>query len=281
MHECVRNRLRTNPRCSKSEIPIAVQIIFFRPHFLALTLPYRIRQPYYSSEIMLFLQSDVTPAAADTAQAAAKVVNESVFEMLTKGGWVMIPIAFLLILAVFIFIERYLAIKKLGKIDNSFLMGVMQNVTSGNISAVKTLCASNPNMLIAHIIDKGVLRLGSSIQEIESGMESTARASISILEKNLSILAAVATLAPMFGFLGTVMGMIRIFGDVSAADNLSIGVISGGIYEKMITSAAGLVVGVFAHILYVSINSMIERTIIRLENASTQFVDLLYKPSAA
>jgi biopolymer transport protein ExbB len=228
---------------------------------------------------MLFLQTNVP--AADTTQAAAKVVNESVFEMLMKGGWVMIPIAILLMLAIFIFIERYLAIKKLGKIDNGFLMGVMQNVTSGNISAVKTLCASNPNMLIAHIIDKGVLRLGSSIQEIESGMESTARASISILEKNLSILAAVATLAPMFGFLGTVMGMIRIFGDVSAADNLSIGVISGGIYEKMITSAAGLVVGVFAHILYVSINSMIERTIIRLENASTQFVDLLYKPSAA
>jgi len=135
-------------------------------------------------------------------------------------------------------------------------------------------------MLLAVIIDKGSLRLGSSIQEIESGMESTARASIALLEKNLSLLAAVATLAPMFGFLGTVMGMIRIFGDVSAADNLSIGVISGGIYEKMITSAAGLVVGVLGHILYVLINSMIERTIIKLEHAAGQFVDLLYKPSA-
>ena len=228
---------------------------------------------------MLFLQTNIS--ASDTTAATAKVVNESAFELLTRGGWVMVPIAILLMIAVYVFIERYLAIKKLGKIDNGFLMGVMQNVTSGNIPAVKTLCASNPNMLIAHIIDKGVLRLGSSIQEIESGMESTARASISILEKNLSILGAVATLAPMFGFLGTVMGMIRIFGDVSAADNLSIGVISGGIYEKMITSAAGLVVGVFAHILYVSLNAMIERTIIRLENASTQFVDLLYKPSAA
>lgn len=219
-------------------------------------------------------------AVADSAAAVSKVANESLFELLFRGGWVMIPIGILLVMGVYIFIERYLTIKKLARIDNGFMMGILQNLSAGNIQGIRSLCASNQNMLLAIIIEKGALRLGSPIQEIESGMESTARASISLLEKNLSLLSAVATLAPMFGFLGTVMGMIRIFGDVSAADNLSIGVISGGIYEKMITSAAGLIVGVLGHIMYVTINSMIERSIIKLEHSAGNFIDLLYKPSA-
>jgi biopolymer transport protein ExbB len=221
------------------------------------------------------------PVVADSAAVVEEAArDENLLTLLTRGGWVMLPIGFLLLMAIYFFIERYLIIKRLGRVDAHFMMNVMQNVSSGNIQGAKALCNAQQSSLIAHILEKGILRLGSSIQEIESGMESTARASLSVLEKNVIILGAIAALAPMFGFLGTVMGMIRIFGDVAIADSLSIGTISGGIYEKMITSAAGLLVGVIAYVCHTVINMQIEKTMINLEHSASQFVDLLYRPQS-
>jgi biopolymer transport protein ExbB len=198
-------------------------------------------------------------------------------DVMEKGGWVMIPLAILLLSAFYVTIERYLAIQKIGHVDKNFQQHIMHMVSSGNISGAKQACATHPS-LYARIVEKGLLRLGSPIHEIESGIENAARGSISELEKNMSLLSAVAMMAPMFGFLGTVLGMIRIFSDIAVSDNLSIGIIAGGMYEKMITSGAGLFVGIVAHICYVVINNMIDRKIVELESASSEFVDLLYQP---
>jgi biopolymer transport protein ExbB len=120
--------------------------------------------------------------------------------------------------------------------------------------------------------------LGSPIRDIESSIENTARVEVYKMEKNVNLLAAIAALAPMFGFLGTVIGMIRAFYDISLADNISIGVISSGIYVKMITSAAGLIVGVVAYIFYTYLNTRIERVVNKMEVTAIEFMDILYKP---
>lgn len=225
----------------------------------------------------IFLQAG--HAAADSLASAAAPVetNVTVFDLIIKGGWVMVPIFLLLGAAIYLFIERYMVIKKAGDIDRGLIINVCQNIASGNLKSAAALCNANSN-LIARILEKGIMRLGSPIQEIEGGMSGAAKTAVAGLEKNMGVLAAIAGLAPMFGFLGTVFGMIQAFSAIAISDNLSIGSISEGIYTKMVTSAAGLIVGILAHGAYVLLNTMIDRTVLSLEVASTEFVDFLYNP---
>jgi biopolymer transport protein ExbB len=215
---------------------------------------------------------------AAEAAGPKEEVNISFLELLMKGGFVMYPIFLLLFLALFLFFERYAVISRVGKVERSLLQGVTQNLQAGNVQAAQAMLAGSPAM-VARIYEKGVNRLGSPISEIQSGMESQAKVAVATMEKNLSVLSAVAALAPMFGFLGTIFGMIKVFSDLSFADNLSIGVISEGIYVKMVTSAAGLIVGIIAHALYIWLSARIDRAILKLEVAANEFLDFLYKPS--
>jgi biopolymer transport protein ExbB len=205
-------------------------------------------------------------------------INLSLLDLLLKGGWVMVPIALLLISAIYLFLERYFSIQRLARVDQTLLSNTINSLSQGNIQSARTLVASHPSLL-ARILERGLLRLGSPITEIETGMEQQARSSISHMEKNLGLLAAISTLAPMFGFLGTVMGMITVFTQIAFSnDQLSISKIADGMYVKMVTSAAGLVVGIFAHMCYVTIHTLIDRSIIKLETAAGQFIDYLYRP---
>ena len=226
--------------------------------------------------VLLQIMTDTTSAATD--QIPASTANElSLLSLLMKGGYVMIPILLLSILSIYLFVERYLYIKRAGKLDSHFIADIGQQLKDGNIKGALTYC-DHSDYPIAKMLQKGLYRLGSPMRDIESAIEYMANVEIAKMEKNLSFLSAIAAIAPMLGFLGTVTGMIKSFHSISITDNISISIIAGGIYEKMVTSGAGLVVGIVAHILYVYLSNMIDRTINDMEMKTIEFMDILHKP---
>lgn len=202
----------------------------------------------------------------------------TILSLLEKGGYVMYPILFLFTLAVFLFIERYLYIRKTTKIDENFLHNINELLLAGNVQAAITYC-KNSKFHIANMLERGLNRLGSPIREIESAIENKAKLEIYNMEKNLGILSSIARIAPMFGFLGTVTGMIRTFHNISTSNKIEISTIASGIYEKMVTSASGLIVGIFAYVLYTLLMTMIDRSINKMEIVAMDFIDLLHKPA--
>jgi len=202
----------------------------------------------------------------------------TILSLLEKGGYVMYPILFLFSVAVFLFIERYLYIRKTTKIDENFLHNINELLLAGNIQAAITYC-KNSKFPIASMLERGLGRLGSPIREIESAIENKAKLEIYNMEKNLGILSSIARIAPMFGFLGTVTGMIRTFHNISTSNKIEISTIASGIYEKMVTSASGLIVGIIAYVLYTLLMTMIDRSINKMEIVAMDFIDLLHKPA--
>ncbi len=232
---------------------------------------------------LLFLQAaDTAHKLIDTAKTAglpAAPAQEIHFiDLLIKGGWVMVPIGILAVLGLVIFFERYFTIRKASKDDSSLMVQVRASILSGNLESAKAICR-NRNTLLGRMLQKGLLSIGRPIKDIEGAIENVGKLEVSKLEKNIGILGIVAGIAPMFGFLGTIIGVIKIFFDISTTDNFSIGTISGGLYVKMITSAAGLMVGIVAYVGYHILNMMVEKVILRLETDAIEFIDLLEEPS--
>ncbi len=217
-------------------------------------------------------------APITSAANAAVQAEMSLWELLMKGGVVMIPILVLSLISIYVLIERYMVIRKANNMDKNFMNNIRDFVSNGNIDAAKSLCKNNSTPL-AKMIGKGISRIGKPIKEIESSVESIGKLEVNKLEKNLNILGIIAGIAPMFGFIGTILGVIRIFYNISLADNISIGLISGGLYEKMITSAAGLVVGVFAFVGYHWLNMLIDSVTNKMETGAVEFIDLLQEPT--
>lgn len=204
----------------------------------------------------------------------------SFLDLMIKGGWVMIPILILSVLAVYFTIERYLVIRKAARIDQHFMANIRDYLMTGRMESAMSLC-KNTNTPIARLLYKGMKRVGKPIQEIEGAVESEGRLEIYKLERNMQFLGIISGIAPMFGFLGTIAGVIKIFFTISVEKNISIDIIAGGLYEKMITSACGLVVGIFAHITFNYLNSMIDRVSYQIENAAVEFIDVIQEPAAA
>ncbi len=240
--------------------------------------------------ILFLLQSTETAVTSVAATAneiantvaaeAPKAANQptSLLDLLTKGGVIMIPIAILLIGAIYVFIERFITISKAGKVDDRFMNVVKDHIANGNIQAAKSYCRGF-NHPVARVVEKGIDRIGKPIKDIERSMENVAKLEIYKMERWLNILSIIAGIAPMFGFLGTIAGMLKLFDEVASANVLSIGTIAGGINVKMVTSAAGLMVGILAFVFYNSLNAMIDRVVNKIENSSFEFVDLLHEPS--
>lgn len=221
---------------------------------------------------LLQITEQTTAAAVHTAEKL------SLLELIMKGGVVMIPIVILSIIGLYIFIERYITIRKANYDASKLMMQVREYVISGNLQAAISVCKQNDSP-IARMLQKGLLRVGKPIKEIEGAIENQAKLEVSKLEKNLGIIGIIAGIAPMFGFLGTIAGVIKIFYNISLSDNISIGIISGGLYEKMITSAAGLLVGIVAYTGHNVLNIMLDRIILRMETDAIDFIDLLEEPS--
>ena len=233
---------------------------------------------------LLFLQvTDTAHKLLDTAKAAGQMATAPQRElhfgdMLVKGGWVMVPIGILAVIGLVIFFERYFTIRKASKNESNLMIQVRSSVHTGNLESAVAICR-NSNTPLGRMLQKGLLRIGRPIKDIEGAIENVGKLEVSKLEKNISILGIVAGIAPMFGFLGTIIGVIKIFYDISETGNLSIGVISGGLYVKMVTSAAGLMVGIIAYVGFHILNIMVDKVILRLEIDSIEFIDLLEEPS--
>ena len=216
-------------------------------------------------------------SAIPTPMVVPKQASLSLLDLIIKGGPIMIPMGILSVLTIYFFFERFITIRKASKLDNNFMNHIKDYVHNGNMDAAKALC-KNTTAPAARMVEKGITRIGKPIKEIEEAMESVGKLEINRLEKNLSVLSLIGRIGPIFGFIGTIAGVIKIFYDISLTDNISIGVISTGLYQKMITSASGLVVGLLAFIGYYILNAMLDKTINKMETSSVEFMDMLQEP---
>lgn len=194
--------------------------------------------------------------------------------LIFKGGVVMIPIGMLSVVTIYLIIERFIYIKNASKLEVNFMNNVKDLLAKGDLKAARAFC-QRVNSPISRVIEKGIMRIGKPINDIESSIESMASLETGALEKNLNWLGIIAGIAPMLGFIGTIAGIIKIFYNIAVSDNISIGLIAGGLYEKMITSGSGLIVGVVAYTGYHFLNSMIDRFNTKLERTAVDFIDIL------
>ena len=229
--------------------------------------------------------ADSLTNAATGIQTAANAVPEitetkiSLMEMVMKGSIpVMAMLGFLLALSLYVLVERLMVISKASKKNPTLLPSLKDMVQSGNIANARSMC-KNVNTPESLMLEQGVSRVGQSTQEIREAMTASASNELGRLEKNLNILNITGRIAPMFGFIGTIFGVIKIFYDIALAKTVEIEVISTGLYQKMISSAGGLVVGVLAFVAYHWLNARIDKLAHRMEEAQIQFLDMLNEPS--
>lgn len=199
----------------------------------------------------------------------------SIFEMATKGGWIMIVLLVLSIIALYILGMKWWMISQAGKIDKDFMKDIKDYLADGKIKSARTLC-SKFDSPIARMVDVGISRLGRPLSEIQTAMDNTGNAEIARLEKNLPYLATIAGGAPMLGFLGTVTGMVKAFFNMAnAGNNIDITLLSGGIYEAMITTVGGLIVGIIAYFAYNILNAKVSDVMAKMENTTVELMDIL------
>ncbi len=215
--------------------------------------------------------------ATDTTAIAAPV-EINYFSLLLKGGIVVYPILFLLLITIYLGFERYFFIKSASQMDTGFIRSLKDNLVRGDVRAAASL-ARGTNKPISRILEKGINRVGKPVKDIESAMEIQSNLEVSKMEKNMGYLGLIAGVAPTLGFVGTISGIIRIFYEISTTGNFTIETISNGLYEKMIASFSGLVVGLIAYSLYHGINMMIDKFSIHLQSTVMDFFDTLNEPT--
>jgi biopolymer transport protein ExbB len=215
----------------------------------------------------------------DTLNTEAGEITMSLWELVTKGGWIIAILGVFSIIAIYIFIERFLVINQASKEDNNFMNHIRDFIHEGKIDAALALCRKTQNP-ISRMIEKGLLRIGKPLNDINAAIENVGKLEVSRLEKNIAGLATIAGAGPMLGFLGTVIGMIRAFYDMSmAGNNIDIALLSTGIYQAMITTVAGLIVGIIAFICYNILVARVEKLVFKLEARATEFMDVLHEPA--
>ena len=219
------------------------------------------------------------------AQVTKKVAGDansdgylSFGELLMTGGWIMIPLGLMLLAAVYVFAERSIGIKNASKIDPNFMNIIRDNIMSGNVTAARNF-AKNTNNPVARIIDKGIQRIGKPIDAIEKSMDNVGTLVMYKMEKNMGVLSVVSKAAPIFGFVGTLMGLMQMFSNITTSNEFEVGTIAGGIYTKLITSITGLVIGLLAYLGYSYLNTQIDKTANKMEAASSDFIDILQEPT--
>lgn len=237
----------------------------------------------------LFVQvNEIGTAVVDTAATAMNSVEEAasapkltIWELLQSGGWwIMIPLAIMFAFAIVIFIERFLAINRAYKDDPNFMFNIRDFIFDGKIDAALSLCKSNLTPM-ARMIEKGISRIGRPLPDVNAAIETVGKLEVSKLEKNIAALATISGSAPMIGFLGTVVGMVRVFFDISSQGNqIEIGMLSSGMYQAMVTTITGLIVGIIGYIFYNILVARIEKVVFVMEARATEFMDLLHEPAS-
>jgi len=222
--------------------------------------------------------SAVVDTASTAAAKAAQPEGLSFWSLMVQGGPIMIPLAILSVVAIYIFAERYMAIRKASQYDSNFMNRIREYIHEGKIDTALSLCRQNDTP-IARMIEKGIERIGRPLNDVNTAIENVGNLEIAKLEKSLPLLATVSGGAPMIGFLGTVVGMIEAFYKMSAAgNNLNIGLLSGGIYTAMVTTVGGLIVGIMAYFGYNILVARIEKLVFNMEANTMVFMDLLNEP---
>ena len=204
-------------------------------------------------------------------QIAAEV---SYLDLLMKGGWLMVPLFLLSFISVYIFFDRFFYLWKQRHIDNSFIDRLSDLVKDGKIDTALALCVKTDSSE-SRILRKGIQNLGKPLRDIHEQMEMEGKLEVYKYEGNLYFLGVIAGVAPMMGFIGTIAGVIKIFYNISLADNISISLISGGLYEKLITSGVGLSIGIIAFVGYHYLNNRVDKLVQRWELQSVRFIDLI------
>ncbi|MCB0803422.1 MAG: MotA/TolQ/ExbB proton channel family protein [Flavobacteriales bacterium] len=233
----------------------------------------------------VFSQINLSEPAVDSLAKASDISAEktlSIIELTTSGGVggiiIMLSLFVLSIITVYIFIERYITIKRAAQEDLNFMNEIKDFIHDGKLEAARSLCKSTPTP-ISRMIEKGVNRIGKPLNDIAAAIENTGKLELFKLEKNLATLATISGAAPMIGFLGTVIGMILAFHQMaSAGGNIDVEMLSEGIYTAMVTTVAGLIVGIVAFIGYNLLVAKVEKVVFKMEARTTEFLDILNEP---
>lgn len=225
---------------------------------------------------MMFLQFMMQDSLVPVEKASE--MKLTLLDLAIKGGWVMIPIVLLSFVAAYIFIERYYVIRKAAKEDLNFMNRIKDYIHDGKIDAALALCRSTDSPS-ARMVEKGINRLGRPLQDISTAIENIGKLEIAKLERGFPTLATIAGAEPMLGFLGTVIGMVKAFYTMSeAGNNIEVSMMSGGIYTALITTVAGLIVGILGYFAYNTLVVRVERVVFTLEATLTEFMDILNEP---
>lgn len=224
--------------------------------------------------------ADTLNAANGMANGEAGELTVTLIDLVMKGGWIMAILGLMSVISIYIFIERYFIISRNSKEDKNFMNIIRDNIHGGKIDTAKELC-KREDTPIARMIEKGLSRIGKPLNDINAAIENVGNLEVSRLEKNIATLATIASTAPMLGFLGTVIGMIIAFYDMSmAGNNIDIQLLSSGIYQAMITTVGGLIVGIIAYVLYNVLVAKIDKLIFLLEARASEFMDVLNEPAS-
>ena len=223
--------------------------------------------------------TDTLATAASTADTTEVGITENIsyIEFLMKGGVMIVPIILLLFFCIYIIFERYMSITKLTKQDPHLLKDIRQQLQNGKVDNAMILC-TREHTSTGVVLGSGLSRIGRPISEIEAIMDKTATIEIVKMEKNLGYLGLISGIAPILGFVGTILGVIKIFHTISVTGNLNIQTISGGLYEKMISSGAGLIVGVIGYSAYHVFNMMIDRYLARVQEQTLEIINIIQEP---
>ena len=220
------------------------------------------------------LDTSVVDAAVEQTE-----ISMSLWEMTMKGGWIMLILAAFSLIAVYIFIERFITIHKAAQNDDKFMDAIRNSMKQGKLDEAKLLCQHTASPL-SRMIEKGISRIGKPLNDIQTAVENVGNVEVSSLEKGVALLAMISGAGPMLGFLGTVIGMIRAFYDMSmAGNNIDIAGLSTGIYQAMVTTVGGLIVGIIAFIFYNILVAQIDKVVNLLESKSIEFMDVLNEPA--
>jgi biopolymer transport protein ExbB len=234
-------------------------------------------------DLIFLFQSSTTDAVADSSATTEKVAESfSIIKVIILGGpmgiAIVVALFILLAFAVYIFVERYLTIKQAAQVDENFMYNIRNNVQRGNIDAAIQLCQTTDSP-VARMVEKGLRRIGKPLRDINTAIENVGNLELIKLEKNLSSLASISGAAPMIGFFGTVTGMITAFFQMATTANVTPDKLAGGIYQALITTAFGLIIGIFAFIGYNLLVSNVQKVVFKMEALSMEFIDLLEEPA--
>ena len=224
--------------------------------------------------LLTLLQADITAEAV-----AQPELNFSLIDMAMKGGWLMLPLFVLSIITIYLFGMKWWAIRKATKVDPNFMKDIRDFIHDGKMKSAIALCQQTDTP-VARLVEKGIERMGRPLQDIQTAVENMGNVEVARLEKGLPMLATIAGGAPMIGFLGTVMGMVQAFFNMAqAGSNIDITLLSGGIYTAMVTTVAGLIVGIMAYFGYNLLTAQVSDVVFKMQNTTVEFMDMLHEPA--